>query len=95
VVLDERRTLAAAIQRLQKISALLQSKPKLVATWAPTQGLRFQLIQRQYFPNAETARIHLEQLPYVVAARAAIFSGWPAETVFYSDPFEHHAQPSF
>ncbi len=94
VLFEEHLSLPMAMKRFHTISAILKSDTQLVICRIPSQDLRFQIVQKNYFSSREAAQSHLGMLPFSIAAHAAIFPGWPKATIFYSAPFTVHKQVS-
>jgi hypothetical protein len=95
VVLAEYPSLPAAIEQLQKIGPIPDSNPKMVAIWSPDHQLRFQIILSKVFSSRQAAQTSVDKLPFAIATRSMILTGWPENTVFYSDPFNDKFRFSF
>ncbi|PID40762.1 MAG: hypothetical protein CR984_01530 [Proteobacteria bacterium] len=60
---------------------------RIIAVWDRQAGLRYGLFVHGYFFNAQGAENARARLPEDLSAVVEIISGWPAGTVFFSDPF--------
>jgi hypothetical protein len=60
---------------------------RMVPYWAPKSGLRFGLLLKQTFGDAEAARLQLRMLPASLSAGGEVMRAWADQAVFYADPW--------
>lgn len=87
IVFDEQPSLAAAMQRRRVLVDEIQLPLRVLSTWSPSAGVRFQLVLNGYFDTQKAAQWYLNLLPVHTADRASILSEWPNDTLFLSDPY--------
>jgi hypothetical protein len=78
---------------LQEAFDFLRSYPesapaaRMIPYWTPKSGLRFALLLKQSFSDAEAARLQLKLLPAALSAGGEVMRAWADQTVFYADPW--------
>ncbi len=87
IILDESQGLPGATQRLYEIHKETQVLARLIPNWSLQSGLRFQIAVKGYFTKEEQADSYLKALPVKMAGGAQVVSGWPEDTILYSDPY--------
>ena len=60
---------------------------RIISEWAPQTGLKYGVYVSGYFFNPSAAGNMMAKLPAELSGSAEIISGWPAQTVLFSDPF--------
>jgi general secretion pathway protein A len=60
---------------------------RMVPYWNPKAGLRFALLLKQVFNEAEAARLQLRLLPAALSAGGEVIGTWAEQTVFFADPW--------
>lgn len=83
IVLDERDTLPAALQRRNELKQEAFAPVRIIAHWTPVDGLRFTLAVDKPFAGPVEAMEYAGTLPHAVR----IQSGWPEEVQFFSAYF--------
>ena len=87
IAFDEQPSLSTAMQRRRVLVDEIQLPLRVLSTWSPSTGLRFQLVLNGYFDTLEAAQRYLSLLPVHTADKASILTDWPDETLFLSDPY--------
>jgi general secretion pathway protein A len=60
---------------------------RMIAVWDRRAGMQYGIFVHGYFLSAEAANSAMAKLAQDLSATAEIVSGWPPDTVFFSDPF--------
>ena len=60
---------------------------------ASPDGLKFRIILKDYFRDENAARVWMDRIPDGYADGARLFSQWPQDAVFYSDPYLRATPP--
>lgn len=94
IAFDEQPSLAVAMQRRRVLVDEIQLPLRVLSTWTPFAGLRFQLVLDGYFETLQAAKRYLSLLPIHSSDRASILSEWPDKTLFLSDPYGGGRRPS-
>jgi general secretion pathway protein A len=77
---------------LQEAFDILRNYPesapaaRLIPYWTPKTGLRFMVLLRQVFSDAETARLQLRLLPSALPG-GEVLSVWSEQAVYFADPW--------
>lgn len=58
----------------------------IIPCWNSRDGLRFEVLYKRNFPDEESARERLKELPAGLMAGAKVHTGWGEDTVFFADP---------
>jgi general secretion pathway protein A len=58
----------------------------IIPCWNRQDGLKFMVLYRKYFPDEESARRMLKELPSELVAGAKIQAEWDEGTVFFANP---------
>jgi general secretion pathway protein A len=60
---------------------------RMISTWTPQTGLEYGIFVSGYFFNSSAAKAMVAKLPARLSTSAEIISGWPTQTLFFTDPF--------
>jgi general secretion pathway protein A len=82
----EIKTLEAAYNTLR---SLPRDAPaiRMIPYWHPQAGMNFALLVNRRFSSRAQALRRLKQLPPPYTEKSDILTGWPENTVFFSDPY--------
>jgi general secretion pathway protein A len=59
---------------------------RMISTWSPQTGLEYGIYVSGYFFSLSAAETMMANLPAELSASAEILSGWPTETLLFTDP---------
>lgn len=59
---------------------------RMISSWAPETGLELGIFVSGYFFNPSAADTMMAKLPAELSPSAEILSGWPTETILFTDP---------
>ena len=84
--IDEIKTLEEAYNTLR---SLPRDAPavRMIPYWHPQGGMNFALLVNRRFNSRSRAMQQLKQLPPPYDEKSEILTGWPENTVFFSDPY--------
>jgi len=86
VRLAEKSRLEAAIEVLRAYPA--EAPPIRIVPYCGAAGeIRFAILDREFFPDKDSAAKRLALLPPSFLDKAEIFSAWRERTVFFADPY--------
>lgn len=81
-------TLSTAVEMLGRLKRLNSIPLQLVISWNPGKGLAYEIMVRGYFESTSAADSTINQLVTFPGQEPGCISGWPRETVFFSDPYQ-------
>jgi hypothetical protein len=87
VNLGDYDTLSEGVFQVFQISKKTRIPVRLIPSWSPAAGLRFQLIVRGYFNSEQAAISYAGALTNTYEGPRHVLQGWPEKTVFYADPY--------
>jgi len=76
LIVEQRRTLAEALEGLRTLNVHLKYPLKIVPVWTPEEGLHFKLAASHCFRSQESAYDHLSRLPIAIFNDPQGISGW-------------------
>jgi general secretion pathway protein A len=88
IIVKQCRSLPDARTALEEFGSRTGLPTRLIATWSPATGLRFELAINGYFVSEQAARNYMQtRMQAQTTAQARIIHAWPEEFKIYTDPY--------
>jgi general secretion pathway protein A len=86
ILIEEKETLDAAYNYLRAYPS--HAPPaRLIPYWTSHSGVRFAVVQTEYFYDQASAQQRLKDMPTGLSPQARVLSLWDENTVYFADPF--------
>ncbi len=81
-------TLSTAVEMLERLARLNPVPLQLLVSWNQQRGLAYEILVRGYFESTGASDSTIDQLVTFPGQEPECITGWPRETVFFSNPYE-------